>query len=260
MKRKTFIKGLLVLGVLVGLAAPKVANADTGMDPYDSKNVVLKGFEDYDTVSVDIEWGEMEFEYSEEMWVPAPTSYDATKASNYIQIKNNSKRPLRAGVWFVPNVYRLASYVDGYLSRDGDGSCISAKDKILYSNAWSENKQNGGYVFKTNPSDVVIYEDGNCEVQVAKGAAYDSNKTYYYVELYKEFAGSSYENGADIVIPGVTRTYEGIVGSQYNPSAIASTGTFAIELYGGDYSEIQYRFNNNKKIGTVNLWLYSIGD
>ena len=262
MKSKKIIKGLMVIGALVGLAAPMIANADTGgpAESYDSKSVTLKGFEDYDTVSVDVEWGDLEFEYSENRWNALPTSYDDYLDSNFIKVTNKSRRPLHAGAWFTPNIYGLDAYIDVFTSREGFGSCVGARNKILYSNAWSEDRQNGGYVYKTNPSDVIIYEDGNCELQVANGTKYDSNKTDYYVQLYGEYAGSSYEDGADVIIPGTISEYADVVGSQYNPSSLASTATFFMDLAGGDYSEIQHTFNNNKRIGTLNIWLYSIGD
>lgn len=259
MKIKKLIKGLMVIGALVGIAAPTIANADTGPETYDSKTLILKGFEDYDTVSVDVEWGDMEFEYSEHRWNPLPTSYDDYYNSNYIKVTNKSRRPLHAGAWFASNIYDLDAYIDVFTAREGYGTCVGAKNKILYSNAWSEERQNGGYVYKTNPADVIIYEDSNCELQVENGARYDSNKTYYYVQLLSEYAAASVD-GTDVVIPGVSSQYGDIVGSQYNPSSLASSATFYVELAGGDYSEIQRTFNNNKRIGTVNLWLYSFGD
>lgn len=256
MKRKVLFMGILVVLTLVGFVSPKVVMADTGYPPYDYKSATIKSLTDEETFSVDVEWGEFEYEYVNNSWRALPSSYDLYQNSNYVKVTNRTRHPISAGIYFTSNIYGLDAGIGVSVEREGFGTCVDARNKILYSNAWSNNNQNGGYVFKANPSDVVIYRDNKCEVQVEAGEAYDSTRNYYYAKSNLQFIGDPGTSYSSEVIDGTIYS-NNVVGSQYNPTELAESVVYNVYLMGGDYSSIQGIYNTNKKLGTINLWIYS---
>ncbi len=263
MKCKKILKGLMVMGILVGLAAPVVTRADTGPEPDESRLVKIKALDDPSIISVDLEWGDLQYEfvykgYGDGQWVSLPNENDIKGTSDYLKVANRSNFSLLADL-------RFRSLIDGVTSafslseyKEGVGSCVDATDKIIYTSAWSQNQHNGPYEFKNDPMATVIYSDSNCQVQVADGATYDSTKSYYYVALDSEFIGATAT--ADTVgqtIPGVDKNYsENVVGSQYDPTKLASIVKFQLELFGGNYETVKGVYNSNKSIGHLDVWLY----
>jgi len=265
MKSKKLLKGLMVMGVLVGLVAPKVAMADTGNAPDDSRNVRIKSMDDASVVSVDLEWGDLQYEYVYEngygYWTSLPNENDSQTNSGYIKIANRSRFDIRSSLEFLPTYSGIGATYDESEMKEGVGSCVDATDKLIYSNAWSEDKIYGLYEYKTDPMSTVIYSDSNCKVQVADGAEYDSSKNYYYVKLDSTFIGAAVPDNSNVfntLIPGVERrTSEEVVGSQFDSDKLATIVKIGIDLFGGDYSTVQEIYNTSKKVGTLSIWLYS---
>lgn len=263
MKCKKLLKGLMVMGILVGITAPVITRADTGPAPDESRNIKIKSLDDFSTVSVDLEWGDLQFEYVYEnnnwRWRSLPNNNDLKKDSSYVRVVNRSNFPLEATLRFIPMIEGLEISYDASGLKEGVGTCVDATDKILYSNAWSTNKQDGLYEFKSDPMETVIYSDSNCRAQVPDGTQYDASKTYYYVKLESEFYGvAETDNYYSTIIPGVDKTGTvNVVGSQYNPTRLANMTEIGIGLFGGNYSTIRNVYNTTKTIGTLDIWLYS---
>ena len=98
MKCKKLLKGLMVIGILVGIVAPVVTRAETGPEPDDTRNIKIKSLDDFSTVSVDLEWGDLQFEYVYEnnnwSWRSLPNNSDLKKESSYVRVTNRSNFPL----------------------------------------------------------------------------------------------------------------------------------------------------------------------
>ncbi len=265
MKCKKLVKGLMVMGIMVGLVAPVVTRADTGGGPsYDNRKVMLKAMDDPSTVSVDLEWGDLQFEYTyqgngEGRWDALPNSNDSQRKSSIVRVVNRSAFDMSARLQFTSSIPGVTSSFAVYDLKEGVGTCENAKDKIASSTAWSSSKQSGPYEYKTDPMATVIYSDSNCQVQVPNGEMYDDSKTYYYVKLDSNFEGATATaNSVGGVIPGVDKHYTGnVVGSQYDSTKLASMNDFELELSHGDYSYIKEVYNSNKTIGTLDIWLYN---
>lgn len=258
MKNVKGLKGLFVFSVLVALVViPLKVNADTCGGNCNQMSAYLSAINVDDTISVDIKWGPLSYEYNRypdavDSW--SPTSYYSGNVDgNYVVVTNRSTKGVTASLSWYPTIrsIRMIDAEFDYVTKtEGRGVCVNAEQWLI---AAKFDSTYMGYRTVTAPEDYKLYTDNECNSEVVNNAAYDENATYYTVKLTS--SNKTYSNRT-YISPVINKNSFGItpVGSQYNNNTLANIAEFHMNLKGGNYDDIQNAFNNNeRKIGVVTV-------